>query len=73
VTEAIGSRPAAAIASIRSGLQEHHRGALAGLDDMHSPTAAGLDHSTLGRGGADHLPMKVEHLIGACASWFSGL
>jgi hypothetical protein len=54
-------------------MQEHHRGALAGLDDMHSPTAAGLDHSTLGRGGADHLPMKVEHLIGACASWFSVL
>jgi len=54
-------------------MQEHHRGALASLDDMNSPTAASLDHSTLGRRGTDHLPMDVERLIGACAGWFPGL
>ena len=54
-------------------MQEHDRGAVARLDDMNSPTAAGLDHSTLGRRGTDHPPMNVEHLIGACVGWFPGL
>src|SRR5215204_4950570 len=48
-------------------MQEHNGGALARLDDMNPTTAAGFDHSTLRRGGTDHPPMDVEHLIGACA------
>ena len=54
-------------------MQEHDRGALARLDDMNSPTASGLDHSTLGRRGADLPPVDVEHLIGARAAWLPGL
>ncbi len=51
-------------------MQEHDRGALARLDDMNSPTASGLDQSTIGPRGTDHPPVDVEHLIGACSGWF---